>query len=76
MRLMYGAPPPRGGKRQELLDGHAELTGPPLVDPPPEHAEKELEAFNAIARALKFLGPEERRRVLRAVATWYGMTVT
>jgi hypothetical protein len=76
MRLMYGAPPPKGGKRQKLLDGLATLTGPPLVDPPPEHAAEELAAFNAIVGALKALTTEQRRRVLRSVATWYGMTVT
>lgn len=76
MRLMYGTPPMPGSKRGRVLDGLEKLDGPPVGDPPPEHATDELSAFNTIAGALGTLSAEQRRRVLRAVAALFGLTVT
>jgi hypothetical protein len=77
MRLMYGAPPRPGSLRDHLLEGevHEDIFGPP-VDPPPAHATDEVSAFNTIAGALGMLSVEQRRRVLRAVAALFGLTVT
>lgn len=76
MRLMYGAPPRPKSKRSQILDGLSELEGPPKADPPPEHAKEELEAFTTIVNALRPLSAEQKRRVLRSVATWFGMTIS
>lgn len=74
MRLMYGAPPKPRSKRANLLDGLEELAGPPRVDPPPSHAEEEVGAFTGILELLKPLTPEQRKRVMRSVYSWFGVT--
>ncbi len=76
MRLMYGAPPRPGSKRSRVLEGLVKLDGPPKVDAPPDHATEEVTAFTAVVTALGALTVEQRRRVLRSVGAWFGMTVT
>lgn len=73
MLLMYGAPPVPGSRRSLLIDGDPVR---PKPDPPPDYNTAELEAFKKICEALSPLDPEQRRRVIRAVAAYFDLDLT